>query len=117
MDKFVKDALDGIEEQDLNNQADAFAKAKGDSKKMASYHLTSVIMTGDLKGFVKILDFCKENNLYDTLKKYADGMFTGGFKDGWKAGRESMLGGVIYEPRPDTQRLPKVPASSGRSMP
>ena len=33
-----------------------------------------------------------------------------------EAGRESMLGGVVYESRSDAQRLSQVPAPAGRRV-
>ena len=114
MDKFVKDVFEQAHKEETERAAAAFANIM--SKNAGAIKFAICVSCG-VKEMAQLITAVEKAGLANVLHDYENSCLAAGFKYGFQAGRESMLGGgVIYEPRPDTQRLPQVSAPAGRRM-
>lgn len=91
MDKFTQDAFQKAEKEMVEIESTAWEKATSDKAEVAKLQLAALAMAG-AKEMAEIITFCNENGLTEALHKYSIYSAMSGFKMGFNAGRESMLG-------------------------
>lgn len=89
MDKFTKDAFEQAQDKISELESEAWEAAQRENN-IDALEMAAIVMAG-AKDMLKIFSFAQDNGLTAVLKKYGAYCRMGGFKMGFKAGRESML--------------------------
>lgn len=90
MDKFVKDAFEQAHKEETESAAVAFANIM--SKNAAAIKFAICVSCG-VKEVAQLITAVEKAGLANVLHDYENSCLAAGFKYGFQAGRESMLGG------------------------